>query len=69
MTKPVPVLVLASTKGGVGKTTIAYCLATELARRTGEPVECIDAERRLLAGELLDGGGEAAVAHLVNHGK
>jgi len=29
----VPIISLASTKGGVGKTTIAYVLATELARR------------------------------------
>jgi chromosome partitioning protein len=29
----VPIISLASTKGGVGKTTIAYALATELARR------------------------------------
>jgi chromosome partitioning protein len=29
----IPIISLASTKGGVGKTTIAYVLATELARR------------------------------------
>ncbi len=29
----IPVLSLASTKGGVGKTTLAYVLATEIARR------------------------------------
>ena len=29
----VPIISLASTKGGVGKTTMAYVLATELARR------------------------------------
>jgi chromosome partitioning protein len=55
-----PVITFASTKGGVGKTTLAYCLATELTRRlkiapadnptiqsTGEPkflVCCIDAD-------------------------
>ena len=28
-----PIISLASTKGGVGKTTLAYVLATEIARR------------------------------------
>lgn len=30
-----PIISLASTKGGVGKTTLAYVLATEVARRLG----------------------------------
>lgn len=54
---PPPILVLASTKGGVGKTTLAFCIATELARRLADKpttrhvgisgyryVECIDAD-------------------------
>ena len=51
-TRRAPIIVLASTKGGVGKTTVAFCLATALARRlhcarTGLPehrVVCIDAD-------------------------
>jgi chromosome partitioning protein len=55
-----PIVALASTKGGVGKTTIAYSLATEITRRlraivtgtsatriSGEPeflTSCIDAD-------------------------
>jgi len=51
-TRRAPVIVLASTKGGVGKTTVAFCLAMALARRlrlarAGLPecrVACIDAD-------------------------
>src|SRR5690242_1120667 len=42
-----PVVVMASTKGGVGKTTLAFCLATEIASRVDggpEVVACIDAD-------------------------
>jgi chromosome partitioning protein len=45
-----PVISLASTKGGVGKTTLAFVLATEFARRGREegsnapPVVCIDGD-------------------------
>lgn len=58
--EPPPVIAFASTKGGVGKTTMAYSLATELTRRmkarnTGRPASrrsghpeflatCIDAD-------------------------
>src|SRR3984885_6057919 len=31
--RKIPIVSLASTKGGVGKTTLAYVLATEVARR------------------------------------
>lgn len=55
--KSAPILAFASTKGGVGKTTLTFCLAVEMARRlsgtqdfriSGFPekwaVECIDAD-------------------------
>jgi chromosome partitioning protein len=48
----IPIVSLASTKGGVGKTTLAYVLATEVARRLAHApagnhrgrVTCIDAD-------------------------
>jgi len=51
-TRRAPAVVLASTKGGVGKATVAFCLTTALARRlrlarAGLPecwVTCIDAD-------------------------
>ena len=39
-----PIIALASTKGGVGKTTVAFCIVTELARRLGGSVACVDAD-------------------------
>jgi chromosome partitioning protein len=56
-----PIIALASTKGGVGKTTLAYVLATEMTRRLGSKtalgpgrVTCIDADpNRTLAQVLL----------------
>lgn len=62
-----PVISLASTKGGVGKTTLAYVLATALARRlasgnTGTPdhrkpglpiVACLDADPNRTLSEAL----------------
>jgi chromosome partitioning protein len=52
---------LASTKGGVGKTTLAYVLATEVARRVaasraaGDPgvVTCIDADPNRTLAQVL----------------
>jgi chromosome partitioning protein len=64
--RKIPVVSLASTKGGVGKTTLAYVLATELARRlmTAGPsgssnaawrgrVTCIDADPNRTLAQIL----------------
>ena len=56
-----PVIALASTKGGVGKTTLAYVLATELARRLASvagptwrrKVACIDADPNRTLAQVL----------------
>jgi chromosome partitioning protein len=57
-----PVVALASTKGGVGKTTLAYVLATDVARRLahGAPgstwrgrVTCIDADPNRTLSQVL----------------
>jgi chromosome partitioning protein len=64
--RKIPVVSLASTKGGVGKTTLAYVLATELARRlmiagpSGSSkaawrgrVTCIDADPNRTLAQIL----------------
>ena len=56
-----PIIALASTKGGVGKTTLAYVLATEVARRLLAPeggrrpgrVTCIDADPNRTLAQVL----------------
>lgn len=55
-----PIISLASTKGGVGKTTIAYILATEMARRiaatpSSRPrrVTCLDADPNRTLSQVL----------------
>jgi chromosome partitioning protein len=39
-----PLIALASTKGGAGKTTLAFLLATSISRRLCKLVACIDAD-------------------------
>src|ERR1700761_3905132 len=39
-----PLIALASTKGGAGKTTLAFLLATSISPRLGKLVACIDAD-------------------------
>lgn len=57
-----PIVALASTKGGVGKTTLAYVLATEVARRLAldtsptpwrRRVTCIDADPNRTLAQVL----------------
>jgi chromosome partitioning protein len=56
-----PIIALASTKGGVGKTTLAYVLATEVARRLAASeaarrpgrVTCIDADPNRTLAQVL----------------
>ena len=54
-----PIIALASTKGGVGKTTLAYVLATELVRRLAPDkartcrVACIDADPNRTLAQVL----------------
>ncbi len=58
-----PIISLASTKGGVGKTTLAYVLVTEMARRLGVGaasgttrhgrVTCIDADPNRTLAQVL----------------
>jgi chromosome partitioning protein len=58
-----PIISLASTKGGVGKTTLAYVLATEIARRLGQAtvgaparrgrITCIDADPNRTLAQVL----------------
>jgi len=53
-----PIIALASTKGGVGKTTLAYVLATELARRLAirgrGRITCIDADPNRTLSQVLE---------------
>src|SRR5580658_2575791 len=53
-----PIIALASTKGGVGKTTLAYVLATEMTRRLSSKtdagrVTCIDADPNRTLAQVL----------------
>ena len=55
-----PIIALASTKGGVGKTTLAYVLATEIARRLTHAgpgrhgrVTCIDTDPNRTLAQVL----------------
>src|SRR5262249_44389049 len=66
-----PIVALASTKGGVGKTTLAYVLATEVARRlaaasaAGTPwrgrVACIDADPNRTLAQILQLTGDGRI--------
>jgi chromosome partitioning protein len=76
-----PVVALASTKGGVGKTTLAFVLATEFARRipialdvrlSGQPeyqVACIDADPNRVLDTALRKAGLPDILSLQSDGE
>jgi chromosome partitioning protein len=57
-----PVVALASTKGGVGKTTLAFCLSIEFARRLSGATEAPSVE-------VIDGDPNATLADGVRLGQ
>jgi len=70
-----PIISLASTKGGVGKTTLAYVLATELARRfaavrpaTGG-IACIDADPNRTLSQVLRLTADPVIACIESDGE
>jgi chromosome partitioning protein len=63
-----PIISLASTKGGVGKTTLAYVLATEVARRLAAAstrwrgrVTCVDADPNRTLSQVLHLTNDSAI--------
>ena len=73
-----PVISLASTKGGVGKTTLAYVLATEVTRRLAAlheaatprfgRVTCIDADPNLTLSQVLRLTGDPMITCVESDG-
>jgi chromosome partitioning protein len=63
-----PVISLASTKGGVGKTTLAFVLASAFARRLPTkaeyPVACIDADPRRMLEAIIRKSGRSDILSL-----
>src|ERR1019366_1972661 len=66
-----PVISLASTKGGVGKTTLTFVLASAFARRlprNGEyRVACIDADPRRMLEAIIRKSGRSDILSLTSN--
>jgi chromosome partitioning protein len=71
MESRIPVISLASTKGGVGKTTLAFVLASAFARRlfgsSEYQVACIDADPRRMLDALVRKSGNPDILSLTSN--
>jgi chromosome partitioning protein len=70
MASSTPIISLASTKGGVGKTTLAFVLASAFARRlppnSEYRVACIDADPRRMLEALIRKSGNPGILSLAS---
>jgi chromosome partitioning protein len=70
MTSRTPVISLASTKGGVGKTTLTFVLASAFARRLPRTreyrVACIDADPRRMLEQIIRKSGNPDILSMTS---